>query len=209
LVSEENIELAGSGIGVFPTGQRPLLGDDLTAGDEIVLVASSGIHTNGVSLAAKAARQLPNGLRERLPSRVTLGAALLQPSLIYAPLVRTLLQSNLDVTYMSHITGHGMRKLMRANRDLTYRLTQLPTVPEVLQFIVDTLGLDNRNAYGTFNMGSGFAVFVHGGEGVKVVSCAEELGFQAMRAGTVEPGPRRVILEPLNVVFEADELRLR
>jgi phosphoribosylformylglycinamidine cyclo-ligase len=209
LVSVEDIELAGSGVGLFPNGRRPLLGDALAVGDEIVLVGSSGIHTNGLSLALKVARQRRFGLGERLPSGESFGSALLRPSIIYVPLVRALLEEALEITYMSHITGHGMRKLMRADRDLAYRILELPAVPEVLGFIVDALNLDQRNAYGTLNMGAGFALFTRRGAGEKVVAIARRCGFHASVAGVVENGPRRVVIEPLGVVFEDKDLRLR
>lgn len=209
LVSVEDIELAGSGIGLVPNGRGPLLGDALAAGDEIVLVSSSGIHTNGLSLAFKAARQLKCGLTEKLPSGESFGSALLRPSLIYVPLVRDLLNSSLDISYISHITGHGLRKLMRADRDLTYRIRELPQVPEVLAFIVETLGLGPRDAYGTLNMGIGLAVFARSGTGEEVVTCAQRNGFSASLAGVVETGPRRVAIDPLGLTFENEDLRLR
>lgn len=209
LVSLEDIELAGSGLGFIPNGQGPLLGEALAAGDEIVLVASSGIHTNGLSLAMKAAEQLRHGLSETLPSGEIFGSALLRPSLIYVPLVRELLKAGDQITYMSHITGHGLRKLMRADRDLTYRLFELPEVPEVLTLIVDELNLDQRNAYGTLNMGVGFAIFGRSGTGEEVVASAQRCGFQALVAGVVEKGPRRVAIGPLGLVFDGEDLELR
>ena len=209
LVSPDDIELAGSGVGYIPNRRQPLLGEQLTPGDEIVLVASSGIHTNGVTLAMKAAGQLGLGLRQTLPSGEKFGSALLRPSLIYVPLVRELLRASLEIAYMSHITGHGIRKLMRADRDLTYRVFKLPAVPEVLQLVVDAMNLDPRNAYGTLNMGVGFAVFARKGAGEQVVASAERCGFKALLAGVVEEGPRRVVVEPLGLEFDSEDLKLR
>jgi phosphoribosylformylglycinamidine cyclo-ligase len=209
LVAPTDIELAGSAVGAVPQGRKPLLGEDLRPGDDIVLIASSGIHTNGLTLAQQAARQLPEGLAARLPSGRALGSALLDPGFIYAPLVRALLGSDVPVSYMAHITGHGLRKVMRANRDLTYRISELPPVPEVLAFVAEALGLDARSAYGTFNMGTGFAVFVHPGGAGDVVAAARECGFAAVHAGVVEEGPRQVLLEPVGLSFTSEELQLR
>ena len=208
LVSSDDIELAGSGIGLFPKGRQPLLGEALVPGDEIVLVASSGIHTNGLSLALKASRQVSGGLTAKLASGETFGSALLKPSVIYVRLVRELYNADLQITYMSHITGHGLRKLMRAQRDLTYRIHDLSPVPEVLAFVANELNLDARNAYGTLNMGSGFAIFASRGVGKDVVDLAKRLGFDALVAGVVESGPRRVIIEPLRLAFDDHDLRL-
>lgn len=209
LVSPDDVELAGSGVGVLPAGRGPLLGDQVRPGAEIVLVTSSGIHTNGLTLAVEAAAKVPGHLAEPLPSGETLGSALLRPSFIYAPLVADLLAADLPVGYISHVTGHGFRKLMRADRDLTYHVTDLPPVPEVLAFVVDTLGLDARRAYGTFNMGAGLALLVGEGAGEQVVARAAAAGFTAVLAGTVQDGPRRVVVEPLGLTFEDTELSLR
>ena len=120
LVSADEIELAGSAVGLVPSGS-PILGADLTDGDEIVFVDSSGLHANGASLARRIAAQLPDGYRSALPSGTTFGRALLEPSVIYAPLVRALLDSDVHVHYLSHITGHGFLKLMRPRADVHLR----------------------------------------------------------------------------------------
>src|SRR5262249_18410379 len=136
LVAEADIEIAGSAFGVIPD-QKPILGDDLAAGDDIVLIESSGLHTNGASLVRALAEQLPGGYRTLLPNGKEFGEAVLAPSRIYVPLVAALkADPTVHVTYLSHTTGHGLRKLMRADRDLTYRIRtfELP-IPEVLEEI--------------------------------------------------------------------------
>jgi phosphoribosylformylglycinamidine cyclo-ligase len=98
---------------------------------------------------------------------------------------------------------------MRADRALTYRVSDLPPIPEVLAFIADQLQLNSRSAFGTFNMGAGFAVFVRPGAAPAVISAAGECGFSALHAGVVEDGPRRVLLEPVKLSFVGEELQLR
>lgn len=208
LVAAGDIELAGSAVGLVPEGHAPLLGKELAAGDEIVLVASSGLHANGASLARMVATQLPDGYRTPLPSGRSFGEALLDPSLIYARLVEVLLDSGLGIHYLSHITGHGLRKLMRPRRELGYRISALPDVPEVLAFLVGQSAMEPAAAYATFNMGCGFAVYCEQGAGKAVVAHARDVGLDAHVAGRVEPGPRRVILSEIDVVFESDDLNL-
>jgi phosphoribosylformylglycinamidine cyclo-ligase len=208
LVAAADIELAGSAVGLVPQGREPILGAELTAGDEIVLVASSGLHANGSSLARMIAGALPGGYETRLPSGRAFGDALLDPTVIYTPLVQSLLASELGIHYLSHITGHGLLKLMRPRRDLSYRVTSLPEVPEVLAFLVEQAGMSPAAAYTTFNMGAGFAVYCARGAGAEVVRHASERGLSAHVAGSVEPGPRRVVLSEVDVVFDGDELDL-
>jgi phosphoribosylformylglycinamidine cyclo-ligase len=209
LISEEDVEIAGSAVGRVPPGVEPILGQDLLPGNEIVLVASTGLHTNGASLVRKLGEELPDGLQTKLPSGTTLGTAALQASALYAGVVRALLGESVPVTYLSHVTGHGLRKLMRPNRELTYRLTSLPPVPELFTFMAETLGMSDYDAYGTFNMGAGYAVYCAAGSGEDVVAVAAKEGFEAVVAGVVEEGPRSVVIEPLEVTYSSEALSLR
>ncbi len=208
LVQEGDIELAGAAVGAVPRGRAAILGERLRAGDEIVLVASSGLHANGASLARLLAARLPDGYATRLADGQTLGEALLAPSAMYAPLVAASLERELPLSYISHVTGHGLLKLMRPPAQLTYRIERLPPVPELLRFLVAEAGLDAHAAYSTFNMGSGYALYCAAGAGEQAVRIARELGLDALVAGRVEEGPRRVIVEPVDVRYESDELEL-
>ncbi|TMK25804.1 MAG: phosphoribosylformylglycinamidine cyclo-ligase [Actinobacteria bacterium] len=208
LLDPRDIELAGAAIGVLPEGRRPILGADLAPGDEIVLVASSGLHANGASLARLIAGRLSDGYATPVPGAGTLGEALLEPSIMYVPLVAAVLEAGVRVTYMSHVTGHGLLKLMRPAKQLTYRIERLPAVPAVLSFLASEAGLDDHAAYSTFNMGSGFALYCASGAGETIVSVAGGLGLDAIVAGRVEEGPRQVVLEPLDVRFAGSELQL-
>lgn len=208
LLSEPDIELAGSAVGAIPEGHAPILGADLQPGDEIVLIASSGLHANGASLARLIASRLPQGYATPLPSGMSFGEALLTPSTIYVPLVAALLEEGLPIVYLSHITGHGLLKLMRPPAQLTYRIEALPQTPEVLAFLVDQAELDAESAHSTFNMGAGFAVYCRRGAGEQVVRAAQRIGLEALIAGRVEEGRREVVLEPLAVRYRSDRLEL-
>jgi len=208
LLDERDIELAGAAVGVVPEGHSPILGEALKPGDEIVLVASSGLHANGASLARLLAGRLPDGYATPLSSGATLGEALLEPSLMYVPLIAELLRAGPELTYVSHVTGHGLLKLMRPPKALTYRIEKLPEVPEVLSFLVAQAGLDSHAAYSTFNMGAGYALYCGAGDGQEIVHRARALGLTALVGGAVEEGPRQVILEPLGVHFAGEELEL-
>ncbi len=208
IVFPDEIDIAGAAVGEVPPGRAPILGQDLAPGDEIVLISSAGLHANGASLARALAAELPDGYLTRLPGGRQYGDALLDPTVIYVPLAELLLERGVPVTYLSHITGHGLRKVMRAKRELTYRIHSLPPVPEVLAFMVERTGMSPHEAYGTFNMGAGFAVFCGAGGGRQVIDAASEAGLTAIIAGSVEAGARRVIIEPLAITYETDELQL-
>lgn len=208
LVDEREIELAGAAVGAVPRGRAPILGDRLGPGDEIVLVSSTGLHANGASLARLVAGRLRDGYASALPSGTRLGEALLEPSAMYVGLVAELLSRGTPLTYLSHITGHGLLKLMRRPVPLRYRIWKLPEIPEVLSLLVAEAGLDAKAAYSTFNMGAGLALYCAAGAGEEVAEIAAQLGFQACVAGGVEEGPREVLLEPIDVRFHGGELEL-
>jgi phosphoribosylformylglycinamidine cyclo-ligase len=207
MLAEQDIELAGAAVGVMPEGRAALLGERLGPGDEIVLVASSGLHANGASLARLIAGRLSDGYATKLGA-TTFGEALLEPSVLYVPLIAALLEEGVELTYISHVTGHGLLKLMRPTKQLTYRIERLPEVPTVLGFLVEQAGMDAQAAYSTFNMGAGYALYCAAGAGERIVEVAARLGLHALVAGGVEEGPREVVLEPVNVRFTSDRLEL-
>jgi phosphoribosylformylglycinamidine cyclo-ligase len=111
--------------------------------------------------------------------------------------------------YAANITGHGWRKLLRHPGDFTYRIHTVPPVPPVLRFIQQQAGQDDAEAYGTLNMGAGFALHVAAADAERTVAIARGLGVEAWVAGSVEAGPKRLIVEPLGLTWEADALQLR
>jgi phosphoribosylformylglycinamidine cyclo-ligase len=212
IVERGRVDLAASCTGIVSPKPRLTLGDHLAPGDAIVLLASSGIHANGVSLARQVAERLPRGYLTPVadsPVPIGFGEALLVPTILYAPVTEALFHAGVRVRYAVNITGHGWRKLMRHRTDLTYRIRRLPEVPAVLKFLQREAGLDARGAYATFNMGAGFAVFVPPEDAEGTVAVARKAGVDSWIAGSVETGPRRVVIEPLDVEYAGDELGVR
>jgi phosphoribosylformylglycinamidine cyclo-ligase len=73
----------------------------------------------------------------------------------------------------------------------------------------DACRLSDAEAYGTLNMGAGFAGFFAPAEADAAISAARRVGIGALHAGTVESGPKRIVIEPLGIEYQADELQLR
>ncbi len=212
IVADGRVDLAASCTGIISPKTRLSVGDKLGAGDAIVLLASSGIHANGLSLARKLAERLPQGYLTPLdndPQGQTYGEALLAPTTLYSPVTEALAKAGIQPHYCANVTGHGWRKLLRHPKALTYRITALPDVPPVLAFMQKECQLDDAEAYGTLNMGAGFALYVAAGDAERTVRVAQGLGIQALVAGRVEEGPKQVVIEPLGVTYGADELQLR
>jgi phosphoribosylformylglycinamidine cyclo-ligase len=202
-------DLAASCVGIIKPKSRLSIGAKLAAGDAVVLLESSGIHANGVTLARKLADRLPQGYASRLSDGRFYGEALLDPTIIYSQLTEALFAARVRLHYMSNITGHGWRKIMRHPAEFTYRITNLPPVPTVLRFIQEEAGLDSAEAYGSLNMGAGFALFMSQSDASLAISLARKHGIKAYLAGRVEAGKKRVIIEPLHLTFEGESLELR
>lgn len=204
-----SIDLAASCVGIIRPKERLIVGQELQAGDAIVLLASSGIHANGISLARKLADSLPDQYATRMPGSRLYGEALLDPTILYSSIVDELLSHHLPLHYISNITGHGWRKLMRHPASLTYRISQIPPVPPVLQFIVDASQMDLSEAYGSLNMGAGFALFMPEAAVTETLRIAERQDIPAVLAGFVESGPKQVLIDPLGIRYEGESLNLR
>ena len=209
IVEAGRIDLAASCTGLVNPKQRLSLGDKLGPGDAIVLLASSGIHANGLSLARRLVERLPQGYLTPVQPGLSYGEALLAPTVLYSPVTEALYRAGIDTHYASNITGHGWRKLLRHPKPLRYRVHTLPEVPAVLSFIQRHAQQDDREAYGTFNMGAGFALFVPSDQAQRCVAIAAEQGVAATVAGVVESGDKELLIEPLGLRFAADELQLR
>jgi phosphoribosylformylglycinamidine cyclo-ligase len=203
------IDLAASCTGLINPKSRLSVGDDLAAGDAIVLLHSSGIHANGISLARKLLERLPLGYLTPLPGGGTYGEALLAPTVLYSPVTEALFKAGITPHYCANITGHGWRKLLRHPAQLTYRIDTLPPVPAVLSFIQQHAKQDDREAYSTLNMGAGFALFVRPEDASRTLEIAEQLGVPGTLAGRVEAGDKQLLIEPLNVRFGDQDLQLR
>ena len=209
VVEGGTIDLGASCVGLVQPKSRLSLGDNLAPGNTIVMLASSGIHANGVSLARKLAERLPNGYQTDIGNGQAFGEALLAPTVLYAPVTEALAKAGVTVNYCVNVTGHGWRKLLRHTSALTYRIHSISPVPPVLAFMQREAKLDDAEAYGTLNMGAGFAFFVAQNQAEQTVAIAKQCGVEAWIAGSVEAGPKQVIIERINVTYSADDLKLR
>ncbi|MDG0854464.1 AIR synthase-related protein [Roseateles puraquae] len=209
IVEDGRIDLAASCTGLINPKERLSVGDKLGPGDAIVLLASSGIHANGLSLARKLAERLPQGYLTEIEPGLTYGEALLAPTALYSPVTEALWKAGIAPHYCANITGHGWRKLLRHPSALTYRIHTVPPKTAVLDFIQKQAGQDDREAYSTLNMGAGFAIFVKAADAERTAQVARDCGIDAWVAGTVEAGEKQLLIEPLGIRFSENDLHLR
>jgi phosphoribosylformylglycinamidine cyclo-ligase len=213
IVEAGRIDLAASCTGLINPKERLSVGDRLGPGDAIVLLASSGIHAHGLSLARKLVERLPQGyltpVGDPADPALTYGEALLAPTVLYSPVTEALFHAGITPHYCANITGHGWRKLLRHPGQFTYHITEVPPVTPVLRFMQQHAKQDDREAYSTLNMGAGFAIFVKAADAQRTVDVAQAQGVAAMVAGRVEAGDKQLLIEPLGIRFGDDDLQLR
>lgn len=210
LIQPGAIVLAGSAFGWVRPKSRRIAGD-VRGGDAIVLVRSSGVHTNGLTLCRALAARLPRGYLTPMSDGRAFGEALLDASVIYAPLVDAVLRAGVRPHYAVHMTGHGWRKLMRLDEPFVYRITTPGEPHPVFRFLMEAGPIEPREAWATFNMGAGFALMVAPGDAAVVVAAARECGFDAWIGGEVRrDGARKAVeIAPLGLSFESETLSLR
>lgn len=210
MVNPDTIVLAGSAMGRIAPKSHRIVGD-VREGDAIVLLASSGVQTNGLTLCRALADRLPGGYLARLEDGRSYGEVLLDPSVIYVRFVAACQRAGVHLHYAAHLTGHGWRKLMRLEEPFVYRITDTREPPPVFKFIIQAGPVDVREAYATFNMGVGFAVYVGPEQVASCVDIARQTGYQAWRAGEVRrQGSRKAVdIVPLGLTFEGDTLQVR
>lgn len=210
IIEPGKVALSGSANGIILSKERLILGEKLQHGDLIIYLPSSGIHANGLSGVRELTATLPDGYATFLRDGKMFGESLLTPTPIYADAVRSLFEAGVDIHYMANITGHGWRKLMRADKDLSYVISFLAErPPAVFDFIQKKSGMTDEQMYKTFNMGMGLAIYINRDHLQPALKTLQDKGWAARLAGHVEEGPKRVIIKPKDLVFEADSLKLR
>lgn len=159
------LDLAGTCLGV-QNRDAVVTGEKVAVGDVIVGVPSTGVHSNGYTLARKVAEE-NGGYETVLPSGRTVGEALLTPTRIYSEVLDVC--SKVEVHGMCHVTGGGLLNFLRIS-DLGFSIEDPLEVPEILAWIAEKGQLSENELYRTFNMGMGFAFIVAPEDAEKLIS---------------------------------------
>ena len=163
--SPRGIDLVGTAIGVVQR-DRILTGERIAPGDAVIGVPSSGLHSNGYSLARRAILEQGGLSLDERPAELGRSVAdeLLEPTVIYVRAAMELLRSELRVHGLAHITGDGLLNLLRLNPGVGFHV-DAPLEPQPIFGLIQRCGeVSDAEMWEVFNMGTGLCCVVDGGD---------------------------------------------
>lgn len=198
LMPEEEYDLAGFAVGIVDEKDM-ITGQDLKAGDVLIGVASSGVHSNGFSLVRKIFEMTKESLDTYYDELgKTLGEALLTPTHIYVKAMKSMKDAGVKVKACSHITGGGFyENIPRMLKDDTVAVIEKNSypIPPIFTLMAKKGNVDEQMMYNTYNMGLGLVIAVDPAQADAAIAAIEAAGEKAYRVGSIEAGEKGVILK--------------
>jgi len=183
-----------------------ITGRSIAPGDVIIGIRSSGIHSNGLTLARRVLfRQNNYSVDTRFEELGrTLGEELLEPTSIYVREVVEAIERPLAIKGLAHITSDGLLNLLRFDTGQTevgYVIDQLPPIPPIFSLIQKSGDIPDHEMFRVFNMGIGFCVVLSEGDSDEFMAIVKQHGKEAYRIGHVVKDPaRKVLIGPYGLV---------
>ena len=195
---EDEYDLAGFAVGIVDE-KKLITGEQLKAGDVLIGMASSGVHSNGFSLVRKVFEMTKESLEtyyEELGT--TLGEALIAPTKIYVKALKAVKDAGVEIKACSHITGGGFyENIPRMLPDDGVRAVVRKDsyeVPAIFRLLADKGNIEEQMMYNTYNMGIGMVLAVDPSEVEAAMAAVREAGETPYVIGEVEAGEKGVVL---------------
>jgi phosphoribosylformylglycinamidine cyclo-ligase len=185
------MDLVGTAVGAIPPDRNPVDGSRVEPGDAVLCLPSSGLHSNGFSLARRALSHQLLG-----PRAGDLTDALLAPTRVYVAAIEALWDAGVIPHGLAHISGGGLLNVARLAADVSYVLDDLPPAPEIFGQIAAAGDIPAATMYATFNMGTGFCVVVAPGDVAAALAALRAAGEEPVVAGSVTDRPGKYVAIP-------------
>ena len=197
LMPEDEYDLAGFAVGVCD--RKDLIdGSSLKAGDVIIGIASSGVHSNGFSLVRNVFKMEKEALLKYYDELgKTLGEALLEPTIIYVKALKEIKNSGVKIKACSHITGGGFyENVPRMLKEGTHAVIKKDSyeVPAIFKMLAKEGDVTEQVMYNTFNMGIGMMVVVDEADAGNTMAAIMKSGEKAFVIGEIKEGEKGVTL---------------
>jgi phosphoribosylformylglycinamidine cyclo-ligase len=203
-------DLVGTCVGIVHP-ERVIIGQSIRPGDVVVGIASNGIHSNGLTLARTV---LFEHAKLRVTDHVaelgrTVGEELLAPTHIYVREVMEMIDANLAIKALIHMTSDGFLNLARVASEAGYVVDNLPAPHPIFSLIQERGHVKDAEMFRVYNMGTGFCVVVDPVDAARVREIAQKHGRQADVIGyTVADRKRRVWIPQRNLVGQGTTFRV-
>jgi phosphoribosylformylglycinamidine cyclo-ligase len=178
-----------------------ITGAEIRPGDALIGLPSSGLHSNGYSLARRVLLELPLDATPDELGGATLADALLEPTVIYVRAALELVRSPVPVHGLAHITGGGLLNLLRLREGVGYEISDPLPVPGIFELIAARGGVAAAELWEVFNMGCGFCAVVPEGMVDTAVAVLESHHPGTRRIGTVTDRSGRIDVPSAGVVL--------
>ncbi len=198
LMPEDEYDVAGFTVGVVDRKDM-IDGSSIVAGDVLIGVASSGVHSNGFSLVRKIFDMTKESLETYYDELgMTLGECLLTPTRIYVKMMKSLKNAGIRVKGCSHITGGGFyenipRMLPEGIKAVVKKDSYV--IPPIFKLMQEKGGIEEQMMYNTYNMGLGMVLAVDPKDAEAAIAAIEASGEKAYVVGSAEAGDRGVELQ--------------
>ena len=199
--SPQGFDLCATAIGTVAI-KDIILGDRIAAGDAVVGVPSSGLHSNGYTLARRALQEQAGLSLDDTPAELggaSVADALLEPTVIYVRAVLALLASGVDVRGLAHITGGGLTNLLRLGAG--YAIEQPLPVTPVFDLVARLGAVEAAEMWEVFNMGCGLVAIVAEEQADEAAAILAAHHAGARRIGTVTDQAGTVTLPELGLSY--------
>ena len=197
LMPENDYDLAGFAVGVCDKKDM-ITGENLKAGDVLIGMASSGVHSNGFSLVRKVFEMTKESLDTYYDELgKTLGEALLAPTRIYVKALKNVKNVGVTVKACSHITGGGFyENIPRMLIDGMHAVVEKDSypVPPIFKLLAEKGDIEEQMMYNTYNMGLGMIVAVDPADVDKTMEAIKAAGDEPYVVGHIEAGEKGVTL---------------
>ena len=197
LMPEDEYDVAGFAVGVVDRKDL-ITGNDIKAGDALVGIASSGVHSNGFSLVRKVFEMTKESLNTYYDELgMKLGECLLTPTKIYVKALNEINKAGVKIKGCSHITGGGfyenIPRMLPEGAKAVVKKDSYP-IPPIFTLMQKKGGIEDKMMYNTYNMGLGMVLAVAKEDVAKVIAAVEAAGEKAYEVGYVESGDKGVSL---------------
>lgn len=197
LMPEDEYDLAGFAVGVVDE-KDIITGADVKAGDVLIGMASSGVHSNGFSLVRKIFEMTKESLDTYYDELgKTLGEALLAPTRIYVKALRSVKEAGVRIKACSHITGGGfyenVPRMLKEGTRAVIEKDSYPVLP-IFKLLAKTGDIEEKMMYNTYNMGLGMVLAVDPADVDKTMEAIKATGDKPYVIGHIEAGEKGVTL---------------